>query len=224
MISDKLLNKRKSLLMVASSLGISAQDLAFSYPDEVFTTHLTKSLVQQAFRLHIDDFTADRLNAVCNIPFNRDVRTPVEYAIDLIYGWLVEDIVYEFLLQNGFDVQKTGSDRNREFMSSGKIKSDLDLSVDGKPFDVYFDAQGYWKKNNKIDIRESKWRELEKNQASIICVSAQGFALIDYSSDHSLESNAAWGGKKCVTINGIGDKLGSPELLVSTIKGTSSIY
>lgn len=209
-------------MLLSMKLGQHMDDLPFSYPDETFQTHLTRKLAKQALSLKIDDFTVERLNSVCNIPFNKDGRSAAEYAIDLIYGWFVEDMVYEFLLQKGFEVEKTGSDKEREFLKSGKIKSDIDLNLSykskTKSFDVYFDSQGYWQKTDKIDIRESKWKEIEKTDSGIICVSNQGFAIIDAGTEYTLGPNSAWGGKTCATIKGIRNKLVDIDTFILDLK------
>jgi hypothetical protein len=219
--NDKLLAKRNSLKALSVKLGQHLDDLPYYYPDEVFSTKLTRKLVKQSLNLRIDDYTIDRLNTVCNIPFNKDGRTAAEYAIDLIYGWLVEDMVAALLEQKGFAVEKTGVDREREFLKSGKIKSDIDLSVrhedsvKEKSFDVYFDSQGYWKKTNRIDIRESKWKEIEKTSSGVLCISNDGFAIIDAGSEYTFGPNSSWGGKNCATIKGIRDNLVElPEFLI----------
>lgn len=217
--SEKTRAKAQSLRLLSTKLGVHVDDLAFAYPEEQFTTFLTRRLVQQALAGKVDDLTEKRLTEVCNIPFNKDGRSAAEYAFDLIYGWLVEDMMYDFLMSNKFIVEKTGVDKDREFLKSGKIKSDIDLTVKWgrhtKGYDVYFDSQGYWNKNNKIDIRESKWKEISRTGSGMICVSNYGFAIIDAESEHTFGPNSAWGGKYCATINGIKDKLVDiPEFLV----------
>lgn len=219
---EKLLAKRDSLKLLSVRLGQHLDDLPYAYPDEVFQTHLTRRLARQAINLRIDDFTVQKLNTVCNIPFNKDGRSASEYAIDLIYGWFVEDMIYEFLLQNNFGVVMTGTDKERQFLKSGKIKSDIDLEVSHnmrrKGFDVYFDSQGYWKKTDKIDIRESKWKEIERTNSGIICVSNEGFAIVDAGTQYILGPNSAWGGKNCATIVGIREKLVDVDQFLINLK------
>lgn len=208
--------------MLAEKLGMSIDEIPFMYPDEKFSTKLTKDLATQALNLKMDKFHSSRLEQLCNIKFNRDNRTEVEYAIDLIYGWFVEDLISEYLQGKGFKVQLSGVDREREFLSSGQIKSDLDLHVSrgGKTryFDVYFDSQNYWEKNNKMDVRESKWNTIMKENASIICVSNAGFAIIDGDSEHTFAPNPLWGGKKCATIKGIKSQLVDIDTFIGLLK------
>ena len=140
---------------------------------------------------------------------------------------MAEDAVIEYLLQNGFDVEKMGADSERVFLKSSKITTDIDVNItygeDSKMFDIYFDSQGYWAKYDKIDIRESKWKSISRDGTSIICVSNQGFAIIDSDSKHSFGPNPLWGGKNCATIIGIKSQLVEKDkfvgLLKSKIKG-----
>lgn len=221
-MNEKLLNKKNSLLALSMKLGLHADDLPYMYPDEVFTTYLTKNLAKQALNLHIDDLTVDRLNKVCNIPFNKDGRTAAEYAIDLIYGWFAEDLMYEFLLGKGIKVEKVGADKDRDFLPAGKIKTDLDFKIThskkSKNYDVYFDSQGYWTKTDKIDFRESKWKALSKENSGVLCISNQGFAVMDTNHEYTMRSNPAWGGKNCATITGIKDKLVDVETFIKQLK------
>ena len=213
-INEKLVAKRASLRLLGDTLGVYLDDLAFMYPNEVFKDSLTQRLAKSAIDLRLTDLDYKKLDELCNISFNKDSRSSVEYGIDLIYGWLAEDMVNEFLAKNGFAVKKSGVDKDRKFLKSSNIKSDLDISVGfngvWKSYDIYFDSGGYWNKYNKMDVRESKWKELEKTGAAMICVSNYGFMLVDTSSEHTYGPNGAWGGKNCATIKDIKDKLTDP--------------
>lgn len=192
------------------------------YPNETFVNYLTMSLADQALYLQVSEEYSKKLESLCNISYNRDARTPVEYAIDLIFGWIVEDVVIEYLLLNGFNVEKIGADSERVFLSSGNITTDNDVRIEysgkSKEFDIYFDSQGYWTKYDKIDIRESKWKSITKDGISIICVSNQGFAIIDSDSEYSFGPNPLWGGKNCATIKGIKSQLVDLESFIVLLK------
>jgi hypothetical protein len=220
--NKKLTAKRDSLISLCDLLGVSFNDIPFMYPDINFDNFMTRQLAQESLSLDVSTKHSNRLEKICNIPFNRDNRTATEYAIDLIYGWFAEDIVIEFLQMQGFDVERTGVDKEREFLSSGRIKSDLDISITvgkvTKSFDIYFDSQGYWSKTDKIDVRESKWKSLEKEGASIICASNSGFGIIDSSIEYTFGPNPLWGGKNCATVKGIKSKLVSPEVFIKDLK------
>jgi hypothetical protein len=222
--NQKLIDKRDSIIRLAEKVGVDANTIPFLYPRGKFDRTLTFDVAKGAFDLDMSKEHQKRLEEICNIPFNRDNRTATEYAIDLIYGWFVEDIFIEFLLANKFDVIRTGIDREREFLSSGRIKSDLDILVThdsrSRYFDIYFDSSNYWQKTDKIDIRESKWKTIVKEDSSIICVSNAGFGIIDAESDYTLGPNSLWGGKTCATVLGIKDKLLSVDDFIIELKNT----
>jgi hypothetical protein len=210
MISDKIIRKCNAVQLLAETLGVTG--VISSYPKEKWNGRLNYSIAKQAATLMITDETWEILSEVGNIGFNRDSRKAADYALDLIYGWMVEDIVIAYLTSKGFTVTKTGADNERRFLKSGAIKSDLDIEVitpEGKieHFDIYFDSNGYWFKYDKIDIRESKWNTLVKNNAYMICVSNEGVAIIGTNDNHTIAPNPLWGGKNSATVKGIKSKL-----------------
>ena len=220
--NQKLIDKRDSLIRLAEKVGVDYETIPFMYPRGSFDRMLTYQVALEAFKLDMSPEHQERLNDICNIPFNRDNRSAAEYAIDLIYGWFAEDIIIEFLLSNGFDVIRTGIDREREFLSSGRIKSDLDIMVTHKEnaryFDIYFDSSNYWDKTDKIDIRESKWNMIIKEDSSIICISNAGFGIIDAGSEYTLGPNPLWGGKNCATVKGIKSQLTDVDKFIIELK------
>ena len=220
--NKKLIDKRDSVIRLAEKVGVDANTIPFLYPRGKFDRKLTYDVAKGALELDMSKEHQKRLDEICNIPFNKDNRTATEYAIDLIYGWFVEDIFADFLQMNRFDIVKTGIDREREFLSSGRIKSDLDMLITfnsrSRYFDIYFDSSDYWQKTNKIDIRESKWNTILKEDSSIICVSNAGFGIIDAESDYTLGPNSLWGGKTCATVLGIKDKLLSVDDFIVELK------
>ena len=216
---DKNIRKSEAVKQLAASLGISG--IIASYPKEEWTGRLNYSVALQASTLMFTQETLDILSEVGNIGFNRDNRKAADYALDLIYGWMVEDIIIAYLTQKGFTVNKTGVDFERRFLKSGAIKSDLDIEIikSGKSvqYDVYFDSNGYWAKYDKVDIRESKWNTLVKNNAAMICVSLEGVAIIDTNTDHTIAPNGAWGGKNSATIKGIKGQLKHAHSLAQSL-------
>ena len=99
--NKKLIDKRDSLIRLAKKVGVDYETIPFMYPRESFDRVLTYQVALEAFKLDMSPEHQERLNDICNIPFNRDNRSAAEYAIDLIYGWFAEDIIIEFLLSKG---------------------------------------------------------------------------------------------------------------------------
>lgn len=166
--------------------------------------------------LDISDKTKDKLNEICNITFTRDRRTPVEYALDLVFGWVVEDTILVYLNNKGIDAELVGADKFREFLSSGKIKSDSDMVIEGRNTDIYVDLDGYWSKNNSLDLRMSKYNKMIKQESLLIGVSPQDskIILLDLAEKHEIEirNNPLWGGKEVATINNVSEKLNGLDI------------
>lgn len=220
MLDNKIINKRNAVKTLAETLNVKG--VISSYPKEAFNGRLNYQIALESATLNFTDDTVDILSTVGNISFNRDSRKAAHYALDLVYGWQVEDIIAKHLHTNGLTVNFIGADRERKFLKSGAITSDLDLRVANKDitadFDVFFDANNYWAKNDKIDIRKSKWNTLLKQNAAMICVSNAGFAIIDTNNTHTITANPLWGGKESATITGIKNQLQPLELLADTLK------
>jgi len=218
-VTDKLINKANTVQLLAETLGVTG--IIAAYPKEEWNGRLNYSIAKQAATLMITDETWNILSEVGNIGFNRDSRSAAAYALDLIYGWIVEDIVIAYLKSNGFTVTKTGADNDRRFLKGGAIKSDLDIEIvlNGKAvkYDIYFDANGYWAKYDKIDIRESKWNTLVKQNASMLCISLEGVAIIGTDTEHTIAPNSAWGGKNSATIKGIKAQLKHAHSLTQSL-------
>lgn len=216
---EKNIRKSEAVKQLAASLGVSG--VIANYPKEEWTGRLNYNVALQAATLMFTEETLNILAEVGNIGFNRDNRKAADYALDLIYGWMVEDIIIAYLTQQGFTVSKTGADFERRFLKSGAIKSDLDveISINGKSvqYDIYFDSNGYWAKYDKVDIRESKWNTLVKNNAAMICVSLEGVAIIDTNTEHTIAPNGAWGGKNSATIKGIKSQLKHAHSLTQSL-------
>lgn len=206
-ITDKIINKSNAVKELAKTLNVKG--VIAKYPNEPFNGRLNYQIAKEAATLQFTDETLEILTQVGNISFTKDARTAAAYAYDLIMGWLVEDIIIEHIENSGLMVVKIGADAERRFLKSGAITSDLDIEIfnpntgEKERFDIYFDANGYWAKYDKIDIRESKWNTLVKNNAAIICLSNQGVAIVDVNTDHTIAPNPLWGNKNSATIKGI---------------------
>ncbi len=92
---------------------------------------------------------------------NRDSRTEIEYAQDLICSWIFEDYLIFNLKLNGLDAELSGSDSERKILKSSAVSSKSDLVVKGYKKKIYIelvnDYRGYWLKYNKVDLRDDKY-------------------------------------------------------------------
>lgn len=100
---------------------------------------------------------------------NRDSRTEIEYAQDLVCSWIFEDYLILNLRLNGLDVELSGADCERKILRSSSVSSKSDIVVKENNKKIYIelvnDYRGYWLKNNKVDLRDDKYLHV-KNLSS----------------------------------------------------------
>jgi hypothetical protein len=204
---------------IKSLMSIPNYRILEQYPDEEFNNRLNKKIVEETLEFKFSDETVANLNRVCDISFTKDKRTPFEYALDLIVGWLMEDTLVAFLDDNEIHAKKIGVDAGRDFLTGAQINSTADLLIDGIECDVYFDSQGVWETENSMDVRETKWNYLKSNGGAIICISEAGFAIVETSKENpNVWENHRWGFKRAVSINDMRDRLINVYRFVKKIK------
>jgi len=110
------------------------------------------------------------LNEKLNLSHLRDRRTPVEYACDLILGWVIEDGIVDILNSLKIKSELNSADRNRKFLKKPKSSSDLKIkNHQGKTIliELVKDYTSYWSRNGSIELRDNKYNNL-KNENSIL--------------------------------------------------------
>lgn len=144
------------LIMIAKELGYSEENI----------------LILEG---NIDKLKSDYLDIYNNLKtcnHNRDSRTEIEYAQDLICSWIFEDYLIYNLKLNGLNIELSGADCERKILKSSSVSTKSDLVVRGKKQKMYIelvnDYRGYWFKYNKVDLRDDKYlhiKELASNNA-----------------------------------------------------------
>lgn len=120
---------------------------------------------------------------------NADNRTPMAYAQDLVASWVVEDWFLHLLAGAGCEAAAVGADRCRSILPNCVVSSASDFQVRcrGKTLRVEFlcDYTGFWRKTGRIDLRDSKYERLRKEQALVFGADAlwQRAILLDMSDD-----------------------------------------
>ena len=96
---------------------------------------------------------------------NRDFRTPMQYAQDLVCSWLYEDYLLAQLELNGLNIKLSGEDRNRKILKSAKVSSNSDYLIEynGKKafIELANDYTGYWKNKKQCDLRDDKFMHIK---------------------------------------------------------------
>lgn len=104
-------------------------------------------------------------NNLLSCKHNRDNRTPIEYAQDLVCSWIFEDYLILNLKLLGLNIELSGNDQNRKILKSSSVSSNSDylVSYNGKKAFVELanDYTGYWKKKNVCDLRDDKYNHIK---------------------------------------------------------------
>jgi hypothetical protein len=201
-------SKKDFIFLLASKLDSPIYDITAQYPNEPFTTRLTSGLAQDALLDRVSEEDKQKLSQLCDLIDFKDARTPYEYGLDLIFGWIVEDILIRYLKENGLVVIQNGIDLDREFLTAPKITTDADITINGKHYDIYYDSKGTWQTENSMDVRESKWNKLKTQNGAILCISDSGFAIVETKNENpGVWENYRWGFKRAVSINGMKERL-----------------
>ena len=120
---------------------------------------------------------------------HRDFRSSVEYATELITGWIVEDAFVKWLEGLGLECELRGNDSSRELLASGSMistKPDIHLTKSNRFIELIADYHDYWHKNRRCHLRNDKYRNLVEEQAVLIGISQHGIHLIDFNDSEVL--------------------------------------
>lgn len=192
--SWKVAGKVTSLNRIASSYNVSLEELVGRYDGQIMTDSdgLDKG---QIFRMiALESSTSQAFVEYCeqqlsSLRYNRDRRTCEEYGMDLIIGWLGEDLLCEILANAGIPTELNAHDSDRNFVSDGgsiNAESDLRLTVPNTPnIVVKYDWTGWWARSGVADLKPGDYQRVESREAIFVGVSSAGFiVLISRPEDH----------------------------------------
>lgn len=140
---------------------------------------------------------------------HKDKRTSMEYGRDLVASWLFEDLLIDSLQRTGISIKGAGTDKNREVLSNAKVSasSDCIVSFNGKQrfLELMSDYTGYWKKNNKMELRDSKFAKMQESKSLFLGISTvdNKYVLLDMSDEFDftfIPSYFLYGGKPAYSI------------------------
>jgi hypothetical protein len=217
-IDSQRRGKCKKLLALASYLETDLEKIVNSYGSSCFLhTEISKKEFFSSFlNGQISDAEGAQIADKCRLDFHRDMRSSLNYALDLILGWLVEDLILNKMKALGSSIELDGADKSREFLKSYEITVESDFVIDGingpQSIELVVSWDDYWKNTNSLDLRSSKYEKLLKSKLDVrilaIDVSSQeGMVLTttDIQSKIRRRNNPAWGGKLVYTFLGIND-------------------
>ena len=193
MINNIYQIKIRSCLKALDQIGFDLESIKSKYGAEKFSnTNISKAdLFTSALANQLQPAQIEYLNQKCSLTYFKDRRTPVEYGIDLMLGWLIEDAVFQTLNKAGFNSTLDGNDRRREYLAANNISTQPDILIQTTPpksLEIFADWRGTWRKYGHADLRDNKFVSLKNKQAYLlgICpIDSEGF-LIDFSSQADL--------------------------------------
>lgn len=154
------------------------------------------------------------LDSKTNLSHFKDKRSNIEYAIDLVLGWLSEDIIISHLREKNLQCDLNGRDKYRDFLSAKDISTQPDIKVkindQYRTLEIMNDWNDYWIRFDKLDLRDNKFLRLSNEKSlflGIAPMSSKGIFL-DFSEklDFVRRYNPAYG-KKSYTLKKIKNKL-----------------
>jgi hypothetical protein len=225
--SEKLRQRVAGLSLIESHLAMPLDDVLRSYIGTSFKdTKIDKEMFfRECLALDLSESSERLLAERCKLNFHRDMRSSVEYGLDLVFGWLSEDLVLEVLRGKGITVELAGQDRHREFLLPNEIGTSSDFNIELKdkirPLEIVFSWNNYWKNTDTWDLRDSKFRHLTRPGEESLCLgielpSLDGF-LIDmqnFKESFIRRPNPAWGNKNSYTLKEMRRKLRAIDLVL----------
>ena len=136
---------------------------------------------------------------------NKDKRTPIRYAQDVVASWLFEDYLVAKFRDLGRKLELAGGDRERKLLPHSRVSSSSDCIYvcNGKRLKVEImnSYTTFWKTKQCLHLRDHKYAQLCKENGVLLCVDAQNssFAIIDFTKEPPpakyIPSHMHYGGK-----------------------------
>jgi hypothetical protein len=206
--SLKIQQRVRGLSLVECELGLSLDEIIKGYEGEFFShSDIRKSdFFRQCLEMSLSEASQKLVAERCRLDFHKDARSTIEYGLELVFGWLSEDLILKALTNLGYAVELFGSDRNRDFLKASDISTSSDFKFRfgnlERKLEIVFSWNGTWARTNTWDLRDSKFHRLTANANDSLCLGVElptlnGF-ILDLTSQKdrfSKRINPAWGNK-----------------------------
>jgi hypothetical protein len=213
-VSEKSSLKVRSALRGFELLGTGPGAILEPYRGRTFRdSDLSKEdAFRQILQGELADPTVVLLSERCNLPFHKDARSSIDYGIDLVLGWLLEDAVLLALNNKGLIATLQGHDRHREFLRQNEISQDPDILLRSetaeRTVEVMCDWKSTWRKKNHLDLRTNKHNRLTETSSLLLGLApeSEDGLIIDLSESKALfEAGpiSGYGGKPGYTLKGV---------------------
>ena len=142
---------------------------------------------------------------------NKDKRTYLEYAKDLVSAWTFEDYLVEKFRLLGEDLRLAGADKERKILVNAKTSSSSDTVYVYDNYrlkvEIVNDYTGFWYKAKKIHLRNHKYEHLKQENSVLVGVDTvnKKYIIIDFSLPNlnikKIEAHKPFGGKQASEID-----------------------
>ena len=164
------------------------------------------------------------LDSKTNLSHFKDKRSNIEYAIDLVLGWLSEDIIISHLREKNLQCDLNGRDKYRDFLSAKDISTQPDIKVkindQYRALEIMNDWNDYWIRSDMLDLRDNKFLRLSSEKSlflGIAPMSSKGIFL-DFSEklDFIKRYNPAYG-KSSYTLNKVRNRMNDIDVSIQEL-------
>ncbi|MDA9636433.1 hypothetical protein N9T42_01845 [SAR86 cluster bacterium] len=218
--------KIESLKKNFSILSVDANKILNKYENISFEdTYLSK---KESFislmRLNPSMALIRYLDSKTDLWHFKDKRTNIEYAIDLVLGWLSEDIIISHLREKSIKCDLNGRDKYREFLSPKYISAQPDIKIKinerYRTLEIANDWNDYWIRSDMLDLRDNKFLKLRNEKSlflGIAPLSSKGIFL-DFSEklDFIKRFNPAYG-KSAYTLKKIRNRMNNIDISIQEL-------
>lgn len=166
-------------------------------------------LVLESNEKELKSLYSETYNNIISCVHNRDNRSPMDYARDLVSSWLFEDYIVGKFAELGYSLTLSGKDSGRKILMNIRVGSNSDsiFKYNGEKIniEVINDYTGFWNKYKTIHLRDSKFNKLlsEKSILLAISITNKTFALIPITKktkSNYIKSHFPYGGKPAYEI------------------------
>ena len=231
----KYQDKADAVLALCDNLSVDFDVVILQkYTHEVFNDSNIRKIELFAKLVHLRDLEPRfeqyliSKTASKQLAHHKDSRNPLHYALDLIIGWLSEDIIFYFLKSNGISLKYFGKDQQREILTSRDVSADSDFVISTKDTDfqleLMIDWNNYWRRYNVCNVRASKIEKLIHSSGIFLGVDAHTgdciYSHFHTEIDHGWEfekSHKPFGGKSVWSLKGVSATSKSKEQVVNEL-------
>lgn len=226
---SKISNQEKSSMIteIARITGVDMSSMMAKYENQYFKDSSINKLefFREVFTDTLTGPSTTFLQARCDFPFIRDRRSPVDYGVELAFGWIMEDVILYALASEGIEIEMQGLDKTREYLEREHISSRSDysakLSSGVKSLELVTAWGDYWNKTDTLDLRQSKFKSMTTKLEGTIALGIEASTtkafVLDMkkvSGEFEIRENPAWGGKAALSLYGMNQRMISiPEAI-----------